>query len=136
MWRSHECCRATNVAMPRMSKGRMFSTNAGGECGGATDVAEQRMSATNVAEQRMCEARMSSTFIIVEPHLFSSPLFPSLPLFSPFLPFLNFFSLLFPIKNKKGANRSSLLNSNLNLNYYFLITRMVMFELLLLRFTK
>jgi hypothetical protein len=41
-----------------------------------------------------------------------------------------------PKDKKKGANRSSLLNSNLNLNYYFLITRMVMFELLLLRFTK
>ena len=36
----------------------MFSTNAGGECGGATDVAEQRMPEANVAELRMCEARM------------------------------------------------------------------------------
>ncbi len=62
MWRSHECCRATNVAMPRMSKGRMFSTNAGGECGGATDVAEQRMSATNVQRTNVAEQRGSSTF--------------------------------------------------------------------------
>jgi hypothetical protein len=40
----------------------MFSTNAGGECGGATDVAEQRMSATNVQRTNVAEQRGSSTF--------------------------------------------------------------------------
>ena len=41
MWRSHSCCEATN---------------AGGECGGATNVAKQRMPEANVLKHECSRA--------------------------------------------------------------------------------
>jgi hypothetical protein len=133
MLQSNECGNATNVQRPNVfneCRRRMLQSN---EC-------LRRMLQSNECAKHECLRRMLQSnecakheclrlLLLLNPISF-------LPLSSPLFPFLNFFSLLFPFKNKKGANRSSLLISNLNLNYYFLITRMVMFELLLLRFTK